>query len=180
VAQTLRGEGFDASEDGTGRQNLVPIGIGRNISEENLDKVLGFQSKASHTNSMNPDIIAPTLDVGKSDGLAVCGAFKGGQGSKAGGIGYDTALSPTLGAADSGSNRTPTAHIGMAVRRLTPVECEKLQGFPPGYTNIPDAKGKPAADGPRYKSLGNSWAVPNVAWIGKRIQIVDDILRGKA
>jgi DNA (cytosine-5)-methyltransferase 1 len=54
---------------------------------------------------------------------------------------------------------------GMAVRRLTPAECEKLQGFPPNYTAIPGA-----ADGPRYKALGNSMAVPCMAWIGRRIQ----------
>ena len=53
---------------------------------------------------------------------------------------------------------------GMAVRRLTPVECERLQGFPDNYTDIPKA-----ADGPRYKALGNSMAVPVMAWIGKRI-----------
>ena len=53
----------------------------------------------------------------------------------------------------------------MAVRRLTPRECERLQGFPDDYTNIPKA-----ADGPRYKALGNSMAVPVMAWIGKRIK----------
>jgi hypothetical protein len=58
---------------------------------------------------------------------------------------------------------------GMAVRRLTPVECERLQGFPDNYTNIP-WRGKPEApDGPRYKALGNSMAVPVMRWIGKRI-----------
>lgn len=57
----------------------------------------------------------------------------------------------------------------MQVRRLTPVECERLQGFPDGYTNIP-WRGKPESpDGPRYRALGNSWAVPNVRWIGERI-----------
>jgi DNA (cytosine-5)-methyltransferase 1 len=59
----------------------------------------------------------------------------------------------------------------MAVRRLTPVECERLQGFPDGYTNIPWKK-KPAdqcPDGPRYKALGNSMAVPVMRWIGARI-----------
>ena len=59
----------------------------------------------------------------------------------------------------------------MQVRRLTPTEAEKLQGFEPGYTAIP-WRGKPAdqcPDGPRYKALGNSWAVPNVRWIGERI-----------
>jgi site-specific DNA-cytosine methylase len=57
----------------------------------------------------------------------------------------------------------------MAVRRLTPVECERLQGFPDGYTNIPWRKKEESPDGPRYKSLGNSMAVPVMAWIGKRI-----------
>lgn len=60
----------------------------------------------------------------------------------------------------------------MQVRRLTPMECERLQGFGDSYTQIP-WRNKPASecpDGPRYKALGNSWAVPNVRWIGKRIQ----------
>lgn len=59
----------------------------------------------------------------------------------------------------------------MQVRRLTPRECERLQGFPDDYTLIP-WRNKPASecpDGPRYKALGNSWAVPNVRWIGRRI-----------
>jgi DNA (cytosine-5)-methyltransferase 1 len=62
-----------------------------------------------------------------------------------------------------------------AVRRLTPTECERLQGFPDGFTNIP-WRGKPnAPDGPRYKALGNSMAVPCMAWIGKRIQMVEEM-----
>jgi DNA (cytosine-5)-methyltransferase 1 len=59
----------------------------------------------------------------------------------------------------------------MAVRRLSPVECERLQGFPDSWTMIP-WKNKPAAecpDGPRYKALGNSWAVPCARWIFSRI-----------
>ena len=62
----------------------------------------------------------------------------------------------------------------MAVRRLTPKECERLQGFPDNYTDI-RPKGKATPDGPRYKALGNSMAVPVMAWIGKRIQEVDAI-----
>jgi DNA (cytosine-5)-methyltransferase 1 len=62
----------------------------------------------------------------------------------------------------------------MAVRRLTPTECERLQGFPDNYTNIP-WRGKPdSPDAPRYKAMGNSMAVPVMAWIGKRIQEVED------
>ncbi len=55
------------------------------------------------------------------------------------------------------------------VRRLTPTECERLQGFPDGHTLVPH-RGKPMADGPRYRCLGNSMAVPVMAWIGRRIQ----------
>lgn len=63
---------------------------------------------------------------------------------------------------------------GMAVRRLMPVECERLQGFPDGYTAIP-FRGKPAADGPRYKALGNSMAVNVMRWLGRRIDMVETI-----
>ena len=63
-----------------------------------------------------------------------------------------------------------TVPQAMAVRRLTPVECERLQGFPDNYTNIPWRKKDESPDGPRYKALGNSWAVPVVRWIGRRIQ----------
>ena len=62
----------------------------------------------------------------------------------------------------------------MAVRRLTPVECERLQGFPDNYTDI-QPKGKPTPDGPRYKALGNSMAVPVMAWIGKRIKQYEEL-----
>ena len=60
------------------------------------------------------------------------------------------------------------------VRRLTPVECERLQGFRDNYTQLPGHK----ADGPRYKALGNSMAVPVMAWIGKRIAAVEAIQAG--
>jgi site-specific DNA-cytosine methylase len=63
----------------------------------------------------------------------------------------------------------------MAVRRLTPVECERLQGFPDNHTNIPWRKKPESPDGPRYKALGNSMAVPVMQWIGKRIQMVEDL-----
>lgn len=66
--------------------------------------------------------------------------------------------------------------VSMAVRRLTPTECERLQGFPDNYTDI-KSKGKPTPDGPRYKALGNSMAVPVMAWIGQRIQEVEAICK---
>jgi len=67
----------------------------------------------------------------------------------------------------------------LAVRRLVVEECEFLQGFPRGYTAVPH-RGKTAADGPRYKALGNSMAVPCMAWIGSRIQMVESIAQESA
>jgi DNA (cytosine-5)-methyltransferase 1 len=76
----------------------------------------------------------------------------------------------TMGTMGSSVNASgPTVMQSMAVRRLTPTECERLQGFPDGYTNIPWRKAAESPDGPRYKALGNSWAVPVVRWIGERI-----------
>ena len=66
----------------------------------------------------------------------------------------------------------PSVVQNMAVRRLTAVECERLQKFPDNYTDI-QPNGKPTPDGPRYKALGNSMAVPVMAWIGNRIQQIE-------
>jgi site-specific DNA-cytosine methylase len=79
------------------------------------------------------------------------------------------------------SNGTPVEGVaiqGMAVRRLTPRECERLQGFPDGYTDVV-YRNKPAADGPRYRALGNSMAVPVMAWISQRIQMVEECNDGR-
>ncbi len=73
-------------------------------------------------------------------------------------------VAPLTNRAD-GTGTGPSVMQLMAVRRLTPVECERLQGFPDNYTKIADK----TPDGPRYKALGNSWAVPVVRWIGERI-----------
>lgn len=75
-----------------------------------------------------------------------------------------------------GTNMNAVLQPTMSVRRLTPTECERLQGFPDGWTQIP-WKGKPASecpDGPRYKALGNSMAVNCMRWIGARIQAVEE------
>jgi DNA (cytosine-5)-methyltransferase 1 len=82
-------------------------------------------------------------------------------------------VGPCMGASGPPYSRTGNERVeaealaihNMAVRRLTPVECERLQGFPDEYTNIKDK----CPDSPRYKALGNSWAVPVVRWIGERI-----------
>ncbi len=75
-------------------------------------------------------------------------------------------------AAEPGMKQQTYLRQAMGVRRLTPVECERLQGFPDGYTDI-NFKGKPASDSPRYRAIGNSMAVPVLAWIGKRIEAVE-------
>ncbi len=85
-----------------------------------------------------------------------------------GGKGWREEVAYTLEA----RNKTQYAAAGSLVRRLTPRECERLQGFPDDYTLIP-WRNKPAGecpDGPRYKAIGNSKAVPVVRWIGMRIQ----------
>jgi len=74
-----------------------------------------------------------------------------------------------IGAKDNGNG----VMTSMQVRRLTPTECERLQGFPDGWTLVP-WRGKDAPDGPRYKALGNSMAVPVMFWIGQRIKIVQE------
>ena len=100
--------------------------------------------------------------------MLICfGCFKSGQGAQARSIGWSEHVAPTLPASDGG-NRTPALLQHMAVRRLTPTECERLQGFPDGYTDI-QPNGKQTPDGPRYKALGNSMAVPVMRWIGERI-----------
>ena len=93
-------------------------------------------------------------------------------------------VAPTLTAANDPSRSPQSSEVtqqvysvyqsSMAVRRLTPVECERLQGFPDNYTDI-KSKNKPTPDGPRYKALGNSMAVPVMAWIGERINQVEVI-----
>jgi len=99
-----------------------------------------------------------------ADNLVVAG-FSGGQGSKARSIGYAVEQSPTLRAAETGSNRAPCCTDGYSVRRLTPLECERLQGFPDGWT-------EGHADSHRYRMLGNAVAVPVVEWILRRVREV--------
>ena len=91
----------------------------------------------------------------------------GAQNSATQGDSVSEHVTPTLD-----KSKTPGVTDGMSVRRLTPRECERLQGFPDDYTLIP-YRNKLAADGPRYKAMGNSMAVPVMRWIGERIQMVE-------
>ena len=91
------------------------------------------------------------------------------------------AVAHTLGtqcswATEDGTGRgSPLVPALASVRRLTPRECERLQGFPDDYTLI-QYRNKPAADGPRYKAMGNSMAVPVMRWIGEQIQMVENMM----
>jgi DNA (cytosine-5)-methyltransferase 1 len=87
--------------------------------------------------------------------------------------------SQTLSSSASDINHTGGTITNSRVRRLTPIECERLQGFPDDFSNIPYRGKSESPDGPRYKALGNSMAVPVMAWIGKRIQEVQNILENK-
>ena len=108
----------------------------------------------SSSNASGPTVMQPVhcVDMGGNKGLNGGGILR--------------ELSQPLS-----TNESHAIQQAMAVRRLTPVECERLQGFPDNYTNIKDK----CPDGPRYKALGNSMAVPVMAWIGKRIQEVENI-----
>jgi len=94
---------------------------------------------------------------------------------------YVPEVSPVLTAKMQGSSGwapvNETAHLvatgsKMTIRRLTPLECARLQGFPDEYLDIM-YQGKPASDGSKYHALGNSWAVPCVRWIGQKIDDED-------
>jgi DNA (cytosine-5)-methyltransferase 1 len=174
VTNTLRAS-YDASEDGTGRGTpLVPVVAGTLKSNSGGG---GFGSDPSET------FIAHAFDARQSDviqygdktgPLDTCGS------SIAVAVdvynhAIDGNVAATLNAQSGAPNHSgPKVMQHMAVRRLTPRECERLQGFPDDYTLIP-YRGKPAADGPRYKALGNSMAVPCMRWIGRRIQMVEAI-----
>ncbi len=196
ISHTQRADGFDAGEDGTGRGTpLVPIAFTckdygadaqvdhsptlramnhdgshanaggqiaiaiqeRAISEnlENGPQGKGFQEGTAYTLEARNKVQAVAFDLRGRDG----GAMPEGP--------HTTA---NIRAASGRSSRSYIAQP-MAVRRLTPRECERLQGFPDDYTLIP-YRNKPAdkcPDGPRYKALGNSMAVPVMGWIGERI-----------
>lgn len=133
----------------------------------------GWQNAAAQ--GMAVDTISPTLDKSKHP-AALTFQERGREGGRRLEIGGDVAYAMT---APSGGGRAQERNVmqGAAVRRLMPSECEALQGFPQGYTAIP-WRGKPASecpDGPRYKALGNSWAVNCARWIGRRIGLVEQI-----
>lgn len=85
-------------------------------------------------------------------------------------------VSGTVQRGGAGGRHDGVMDVAMQVRRLTPVECERLQGFPDGYTDINAAGGGLTPDGPRYKAMGNSMAVPVMRWLGERIEKVNRMM----
>lgn len=169
IAHTLKGEGFDASEDGTGRGTpIVPVhAIQAGALRENPDSGpdgVGVQEGISYTLEARSEVQAVAFDMRGREGGA---QFEGP---------HDTA---NIRAASGGSSKSYVAQE-WAVRRLTPKECERLQGFPDGFTDVPWRGKDTAPDGPRYKSLGNSMAVNVMRWIGRRIEMVEKITKGEA
>lgn len=124
----------------------------------------------------DPSGVAPTLNSGDHEGgnilvdrqSVVC--IESGQANAA--ICEDYA--PTLNCTHE---HPALVQGGYIVRRLTPMECERLQGFPDGWTDVPYRGKEHAPDTPRYKACGNSMAVPVMRWIGERIQIVDELVK---
>ena len=117
---------------------------------------------------------APPSIAIQGDGTRSCGS-QNGSGISGDGTSY------TLNTIDRHSVMQPGATNGYVVRRLTPIECERLQGMPDDHTRVP-YRGKSAEDcpdGPRYKAVGNSMAVPVMRWIGERIQAVDEIITSR-
>src|SRR5690606_3888981 len=134
--------------------NRDGIGVG-----EPGDPMFSLQAGAQHAVALNMQVATRHKSLGERTGLGIGGP-------------YDPAF--TL----QRDHEHAVIH-GMSVRRLTPRECERLQGFPDDYTLI-TYRNKPAADGPRYRALGNSMAVPVMAWIARRIETVESILSKEA
>ncbi|QWW74149.1 DNA cytosine methyltransferase [Agrobacterium pusense] len=235
VAHTLKAEGADASEDGTGRGtpivSVVPIDMrqaSRGATMTNNRKE-GSSGGAPGTGIGEDGDPCPTISTSHPPAVSV--AIRGRDGGATAELGGDIAtalrasqgggdkphvlafhenqrsevsLSDTAGTLGVGGGKPgqgyPAALTGSAVRRLTPVECERLQGFEDNYTRITIkhyatqkiTKNRPAdmwekdpnggwwlmaADGPRYKSLGNSWAVPKFQWLGMRLDAAYKSLR---
>lgn len=189
VSHTLKGEGFDGSEDGTGR-GVPVVAFGGGNTSGNIDVAACLTAKGQRIDfevetfavhgTQDPDTnceLAHTL--GRNNGqenaivtepftLAIRGRSEGSTVEERNDGTANALLTPNGGRAGMGVG---AIGWGVQVRRLTPIECERLQGFPDNHTML-SWSGKDAdecPDGPRYKAIGNSMAVPVMRWIGERI-----------
>jgi DNA (cytosine-5)-methyltransferase 1 len=199
IAPTLRGMGHDRSHPNGGGQ--VAIAFTQNQEGDVLSGDV-MQSPGTNANATGRNAPTVAFTLHGSDGTASAASSTDIAGSLrtrapgsienssttavlqeqsvtwSGELTASTGIAGTLQRGGEGGRVGGVMTPQMAVRRLTPRECERLQGFPDDYTLV-EYRCKPAADGPRYKALGNSMAVPVMRWIGQRIAAVDVILRDR-
>ncbi len=195
IAPTLRGIGHDRSHANGGGQ--VAIAFTQNQEGDVLSGEV-MQSLGTNANATGRNAPTVAFTLHGSDGTASAASsteIAGSLRTRAPGNIENTSTTAVLqqqsvaspltasygkqvDSSDTSSGPPNLSQTEMAVRRLTPRECERLQGFPDDYTLV-EYRGKSAADGPRYRALGNSMAVPVMHWIGKRIAAVDTVLRDR-
>jgi DNA (cytosine-5)-methyltransferase 1 len=160
VAHTLTGQGFDASEDGTGRGTpIVPQPQSFNWQQGDAEYSLREDTTALAADS-RPAVLVPEPQVFRKSRRPRSTVDDETR--------VDDGQANTLNVFDQGETRTTHAVVGpeYGVRRLTPVECERLQAFPDGWT-------EPAgSDSARYRALGNAVTVSTVGWILGRMRDV--------
>jgi len=163
VAKCLTARGAGAGNCDPETSNMIPISF-------------GAQNSANQGDSVSTEV-TPTLDKSKTPAVAFAiHPHSIGRKPNAGPQGRDHLDAEQAYTHDARGVAQAVAK-GHQVRRLTPTECERLQGFPDNFTRIP-WRNKPAEDcpdGPRYKAMGNSMAVPVMRWIGERIQMVESL-----
>jgi DNA (cytosine-5)-methyltransferase 1 len=166
VANTLNT--FDLGDVRTTQAVVQPVAFAQNqVGEIRTNPVMGTLNTNSNATGRNtPLVMAPA-----SQPVAFNVYPTSGQGAELQACQTNVANAVTVTEHAKSTDRGTriVQQSPMVVRRLTPLECERLQGFPDGWTDVP-FRGKPAADGPRYKALGNSMAVPVMRWIGQRIR----------
>lgn len=170
ISHALKAEGADASEDGTGRGTPIvcihadAIGRDGQAATPSRDATGVVRLRDPGMGITDDGTSYNLMASGKPHAVTV--ALRGREGGATAELGGDVATA--LRASSGGGDK---AHVlTTAVRRLMPEECEALQGFKRGYTNIPWRGTPTSPDGPRYKALGNSWATTKFRWLGERIQ----------
>jgi DNA (cytosine-5)-methyltransferase 1 len=197
VAPTLRGMGHDGSHPNGGGQVAIaftqnqegdvlsgdvmqPLGTNSNATGRNAPTIaFTLHGSDGTTSAASPTEVAGSLRTrapGSIENSSTTAVLQEQPVAWSGELTASTDIAGTLQRGGEGGRVDGVMTPQMAVRRLTPRECERLQGFPDDYTLV-EYRGKPAADGPRYKALGNSMARPVMRWIGERIAAVDAILR---
>lgn len=164
VAHTLT-QRFDSSEDGTGRG--IPLVAARMVAfgEHEIDGTASTVKSRDFKDATDL-VMAPAVAIQDVRGMEKA---QNGLGINTDDCAYTVDTMATQGVAR-----------GYRVRRLTPRECERLQGFPDDWTDIPWRGKEYAPDGPRYKAIGNSWAVNVARWVGERINEIETITERKS